>query len=569
MLISLAHLSVYLAIILLCVIPLGWYMAQVLDGKPCVINRVMEPIERGIARCCGVTLHNEMDWKEYLITMLYVNLFGMLFVYAIQRLQYYLPLNPEHFNGVAADLAFNTAASFVTNTNWQAYIGESTMSYLTQMLALTMQQFMSAATGIALMMAFIRGLTRHEAIGLGNFWQDMLRSILYILLPLSILFSVILVSQGVIQNFKPYVEAELIDPVVATTQHIPMGPVASMVAIKQLGSNGGGFFGVNAAHPFENPNLISNYLEMLAIILIPAALCYSFGILVNDRRQGFALLAVMILIFIPLAMLSMHAEQQGNPLLQNANITNVGNMEGKEVRFGPLYSGLWGSATTATANGSVNYMHDSAMPASGFVYLVFMQMGEIIFGGVGCGIYSMLLMVLIAVFIGGLMVGRTPEYLGKRIEPYEMKIVCLMVVFISSLVVLLCSAFSSVTSLGLASLKNSGAHGFSEILYAFTSMRNNNGSAFAGLNSNTNFYNVLGGIVMLIGRYWYIIGLMAVAGSLARKKIIPASSGTLATNDLTFILFLIGVIIIVGVISFLPALALGPVIEHLTIWGSL
>lgn len=565
MLMSCAYLFVYLAIILLFVIPLGWYMAQVLGGRSSVINKIMTPIESSIAKCCGISLNDDMDWKKYLTTMLWVNFIGMLSVYFIQRLQSYLPLNPENFNSVAPELAFNTAASFVSNTNWQAYAGEVTMSYFTQMSALTVQQFISAATGIALMMAFIRGLVRQQTVGLGNFWQDIIRSIMFILLPLCLLFSLLLVSQGVIQNLKPYVDVILLEPNTMSTQHIPMGPVASMVAIKLLGANGGGFFGVNAAHPFENPNQITNYIQLLSIILLPAALCYTFGTLVKDKRQGWTILIAMTLIFIPLALITMQAEQQGNPLLQNLDIVNNGNMEGKEVRIGPISSALWGAATTASSNGSVNSMHDSAMPISGFVYLIFMEMGEIIFGGAGSGLYSMLLMVIISVFVGGLMVGRTPEYLGKRIGTYEMKMISIAVLVLTSMV-LICTAFSCVTTDGLVSLKNPTAHGFSEILYAYTSMRNNNGSAFAGLAANTDFYNILGGILMLIGRYWLIIALLAVAGSFAGKKVVPASSGTLSTNDAMFIMLLISVILIIGVSSFLPALALGPIVEHLMIW---
>lgn len=558
--IAIFHLFIYLLIILLLVIPLGWYIAKVLDGKPLAI-------ERGIARCCGVDLNEQMDWKQYLLTMLCVNLFGMLVVYAVQRLQYYLPLNPQHFQGVEPGLAFNTAASFTTNTDWQAYTGESTMSYFTQSFALITQQFISVATGLALMAAFIRGLVRSETNKLGNYWQDMIRSILYIFLPISTLFALVLVSQGVIQNFSAYQSIVTLDnPQV--TQQIPMGPVASMVAIKQLGTNGGGFFAVNSAHPFENPNAITNYLEMLAIILIPAALCYTFGIMVNDRRQGWVLLIAMLIIFIPLALIPMHIEQLGNPLLNTLQIENIGNMEGKEQRIGTVYSALWAAATTATSNGSVNHMLDSAMPISGFVYMVLMDMGGVIFGGIGCGIYGTLLIVIITVFVAGLMVGRTPEYLGKKIEPYEMKLVSFMALILSLMVVFSTSIACSTIS-GISSVHNPGAHGFSEILYAFTSMRNNNGSAFAGLNANTDFYNILGGMVILIGRYWLIIGLLAVAGSLASKKRIPSGIGTLPTHDSTFLLFLIGVIIVVGTLSFLPALALGPLVEHLTLWATL
>lgn len=564
---ALAHIFLYIAILAVCVRPLGWYIAQVMQGYPCVLNVWLRPIERGIARCCGISLEEEMDWKQYLTTLLLVNLCGMLIVYLLQRIQYYLPFNPQNFSGVAPDLAFNTAASFVTNTNWQAYSGENTMSYATQMLALVVQQFLSAGTGIAVMVAFVRSLVRQETSNLGNFWQDIIRSVLYILLPMALLFAVLLVSQGVIQNFKSYVDVQLLEPTSVQTVKIPMGPVAAMVSIKQLGTNGGGFFNTNSAHPFENPNLITNYLEMLALVLIPAALTYTFGMMINDKRQGWALLAVMFFIFIPMALISINVEQLGNPLINELDVINLGNMEGKEVRFGPVYSALWGAATTSTANGSINYMHDSAMPISGFIYLLFMQIGEIIFGGAGCGMYGMLLTVIITVFIAGLMIGRTSEYLGKKIEPYEMKMVSLVVIVLP-LLVLICSAIACVSSTGLSSLNNPGAHGLSEIIYAFTSMRSNNGSAFAGLNANTLFYNVLGGIMMLIGRFWLIIGLLAVAGALVKKKIVPVTSGTLATHDLSFLIFLIGIIIIICTLSFLPVLAIGPLAEHFTLWSS-
>lgn len=573
--IGVIHVLVYVIITILLAMPLGWYIAKVLENKATILDGLFKPCERLLARCCGINLEEDMDWKQYLVAMLMANLWGFLIVYFIQRLQAYLPLNPQQFPGVAPDLAFNTAASFVTNSNWQAYGGETTMSYLSQMLALTSQQFISVGTGLGLMAAFIRGLIRREATGLGNFWQDLIRSILYILIPLALLWSLLLVSQGVIQNFKPYVQATLIEPInyeenniakTATTQIIPMGPVAAMIAIKELGTNGGGFFNVNSAHPFENPNLITNYLELIAITLIPIALCFTFGCMIKDMRQTWALLATMIFIFVPMTIISINAEVVGNPALKNLTVDSITNMEGKELRFGPIYSGLWGSATTATSNGSVNSMHDSAMPMSGLIYLFLMQMGEIIFGGVGCGMYGMLLVVIIAVFVAGLMVGRTPEYLGKKIEPYEMKMVSLVAV-VMSMTVLLASAFACVTDIGTSSLGNPGAHGLSEILYAFTSMRNNNGSAFAGLNANTMFYNVLGGVIMLIGRFWLIVGLLAVSGSLVRKKIVPITAGTLETHTTTFVGFLIGVILIICTLSFLPVLALGPLVEHFVLWG--
>lgn len=561
------HMLFYLGIITTLVIPLGWYIAQVFADEPAILKKTIISIESKFAKWCGISLQEEMDWKTYLSSMLWLNLIGMVLVYAVQRLQYFLPLNPENLPGVNPQLAFNTAASFVSNTNWQAYAGETTMSYFTQMFALTSQQFISAATGVAFLIVFIRGLVRQQTINLGNFWQDIMRAILFILLPLCVVFAIILVSQGVIQNLNSYIEANVLDPNITTIQYLPMGPVASMVAIKMFGANGGGFFGVNAAHPFENSNLISNYLQLITIVLIPAALCYTFGILVKDKRQGLALLITAIAIFVPLTLVSMHAEQQGNPLLETLNISNTGNMEGKEVRFGTLYSALWSAATTATANGSVNSMLDSAMPISGFIYLIYMQMGEIVFGGIGCGLYSMLLMVIISVFMGGLMVGRTPEYLGKHIEPFEIKMITFVVLVLTA-ILLIGSAYSCVTHFGLNSINNPGAHGFSEILYTFTSMRNNNGSAFAGINANTGFYNIIGGIVILVGRYWLMLGLLAVAGSMVQKKIVPTSLGTLPTHNVMFIVLLISVIFIVGISSFLPALALGPLVEHLMLWKS-
>lgn len=572
---ALFNVLIYLTIILIFVKPLGWYMARVFMGMPCGLDKIFLPVERGIARCCGISLEDEMDWKQYLTAMLWVNLIGFLFVYTLQRVQYYLPLNPQDLTGVSPETAFNTAASFITNTDWQAYSGETTMSYLTQMLGLTAQQFLCVASGLAIMAAFIRGLVRHETTKLGNYWQDMMRSILYILLPLATVLALLLVSQGVIQNFKPNQQAYLLDPVqyvengvqkTITTQEIPMGPVASMEAIKQLGTNGGGFFNANSAHPFENPNQITNYLEMIAIILIPAALCLTFGIMVNDRRQGWILLMAMLIIFIPLALISIHSEQVGNPLLYDLGMADNQNMEGKEVRIGVINSALWGSATTATSHGSVNSMHDSAMPMSGFVYLLLMQMGEIIFGGVGSGIYSMILTVIIAVFIAGLMVGRAPEYLGKKVEPFEVKMASL-VSLVMQVLVLVFTAIACVTSSGIDSALNPGAHGFTEILYAFTSMFNNNGSAFAGLNTNVWLYNVCGALLMLISRFWFMIALLAIAGSLAKKKILMSNSGTLPTHDYVFLFFLLGVIVIIGTLTFLPMLALGPVVEYLNIWG--
>lgn len=559
-------------------------MARVYEGQFCGLDYVIGPFENMLYRLCGIDDKKEMTWVSYLSAMLIFNFFGFLIVYLIQRLQFYFPLNPQFLPGVSPDLSFNTGVSFVTNTNWQSYGGETTMSYLTQMLALTVQNFVSAATGMALLVAVIRGIVRHETRQLGNFWVDTVRGILYILLPLSLIFAVILVSQGVIQNCKPYQKVNLLEPFnYVTTQNklqsvqqqiIPMGPVASQVAIKQLGTNGGGFFNTNSSHPFENPTPISNFFEILAILLIPIALCYTYGVMVKDTKQGWAILVAMLLIFVPLVFVCASSEQIGNPAFKqlgidqtpNSALYSAGNMEGKETRFGIINSALWATATTATSNGSVNSMHDSYTPLGGLVPLLLMHLGEVVFGGVGSGLYGMLLLVIITVFVAGLMVGRTPEYLGKKIEPYEMKMASIAVL-VMPLTVLLFTAIATVSNVGISSILNPGAHGFTEILYAFTSMGNNNGSAFAGLNANTHFYNLLGGIAILIGRYWVAIPTLAIAGSLARKKKIPGSSGTLPTHTPLFIILLVGVTIVLGALTFFPALALGPIVEQLMLWN--
>ncbi len=574
------QLLLYLLIILALVKPLGWYMAQVYQGAPCGVNQLFNPIERFIYWLCGIRADQEMSWKSYLVAALVFNLLGLLAVYAIQRLQFFLPFNPQQFSAVPHDLAFNTAVSFVTNTNWQAYAGENTLSYFTQMLALTVQNFLSAATGMSLLMALIRGITRHEAKHLGNFWVDTTRGTLYILLPLSLIFAILLTSQGVIQNIKPYQSVTLLQPVIAqqqptiTEQIIPMGPVASQIAIKQLGTNGGGFFNANSAHPFENPNPITNFLEMLALLLIPAALCYTFGLMVNDKRQGWAIFLAMFIMLVPLMSMTIIAEQVGNPAFTALHVDQTaqhndypgGNMEGKETRFGIVNSAIWASATTATSNGSVNAMHDSFTPIGGLMPLWLMHLGEVVFGGVGSGLYGMLMIVIITVFVAGLMVGRTPEYLGKKIEPYEMKMASIAVL-VMPLFVLIFTGIATVTNMGTSALGNPGAHGFTEILYAFTSMTNNNGSAFAGLNANTPFYNILGGFAMLVGRYWIAIPTLALAGSLVQKKVIASSLGTLPTHTPLFIVLIIGVTVIIGALSFFPALALGPIVEHLMLWN--
>ena len=589
----------YLAVLLALVKPLGTYMARVYGGERTFLHPVCEPLERIVYRAGGISPDHDMNWKQYAWALLLFNLFGFLAVYALQRFQSWLPLNPMGFGSVSPDSAFNTAASFATNTNWQGYGGETTMGYLTQMLGLAVQNFLSAATGMATLIAFIRGFARSTAKGIGNFWVDLVRSTLYILLPLSIALALALVSQGVVQSFKAYQPVRLLQAityekpkldaagrsikdatghpvtqtVVVKEQILPFGPAASQIAIKQIGTNGGGFFNTNSSHPFENPTPLSNLLEMLAILLIPAALCYTFGKMVGDLRQGWAVLAAMTLIFCFFLAMTVESEHSKNPALAKIVgadpvadlLSPAGNMEGKEVRFGPINSAIWATATTAASNGSVNSMHDSFMPLGGMVPMWLMQLGEVIYGGVGSGLYGMLVFAMIAVFIAGLMVGRTPEYLGKKIEAYEMKM-SVLIVLIPVLAVLLGTGVAVLLKQGTSSVLNPGPHGFSEILYAFSSVGNNNGSAFAGLNANTVFYNVSLGLAMLFSRYWLIIPTLAVAGSLVLKKKVPASSGTLETHTPLFILWLIGVVVIFGALSFLPALALGPIAEHLLLY---
>jgi K+-transporting ATPase ATPase A chain len=595
----------FVALLLATVKPLGWYMARVYQGQPCCLDRALGWLERLLYRLAGVDPAQEMTWRTYAVVVLLFNGIGLIALYVLLRLQALLPLNPQEFAGNNPDLAFNTAVSFATNTNWQSYGGETTLSYLSQMLGLGVQNFVSAATGMAVLTALIRGLARRTTEMIGNFWVDLVRSTLYILLPLSLVLAVVLVSQGVIQNFHAYEKVTLIEPTTAdepvkdvngkplldsegkpvtqkkpvTEQVLPMGPAASQIAIKQLGTNGGGFFNVNSAHPFENPTPLSNLLEMLAILIIPAALCWTFGEMVGDRRQGWAILTAMLVVFIPLAIGAMAAEQAGVPALsdlgadQQASDTQPGgNMEGKETRFGIVNSGLWATVTTAASNGSVNSSHDSFTPLGGLVPMFLMELAEVIFGGVGSGLYGMLMFVIVAVFVAGLMVGRTPEYLGKKIEAYEMKMASL-VILIPPLVVLIGTAVA-VLGPGLqyavpdtgetkSQLSNPGAHGFSEVLYAFSSAGNNNGSAFGGLTANEPFYNTALGLAMLVARYWLIIPTLAVAGSLARKKYTPPSLGTLPTHQSLFIVWLVATVLLVGALNFVPALALGPIVEHL------
>jgi K+-transporting ATPase ATPase A chain len=567
--------AVYLGVLLLAAWPLGLYMARVYEGR----SNWLGSLERFIYRLCGVNAKEEMTWKTYAVATMLFSGVGILAVYLLQRFQNLLPFNPMVLGPVSPDSSFNTAVSFGTNTNWQGYGGEYTMSYLTQMLALTTQNFVSAATGMAVLVALIRGFVRKKVDGLGNFWVDMVRSTLYILLPLSVVFSLFLVWQGMPQTFQPSVTVPLVQSIngsdgkPVTEQVLATGPVASQVAIKMLGTNGGGFFNANSAHPYENPTPFSNFLELEAILLIAASLCFTFGSMVGKPREGRALLAAMTLIFVPMLWLCVSSEQAGNPAFTKAGVDQSatafqpgGNMEGKEVRFGVAQSALWATATTAASNGSVNSMHDSFTPLGGLVPLVMMKFGEVVYGGVGSGLYGMLIFALIAVFMAGLMVGRTPEYLGKKIEAYEVKMASIAAL-IMGFFVLLGTAVAVVSAAGKAGIANPGPHGFSEILYAFTSAANNNGSAFAGLSANTPFYNGLLGITMFFTRFWVIIPVLAIAGSLAQKKVVPAGPGTLPTDTTLFVVFLASVVVIVGALCFFPALSLGPIVEHLTMVG--
>ena len=586
---SLLQILLFLAVLLLLVRPVGGYMARVYSGERTWLSPVLAPVERLFYRAAGTRADQEMGWKTYAGAMLLFNLLGLLIVYALQRLQPLLPLNPQGLGAITPDSAWNTAVSFASNTNWQGYGGEVTLSYFSQMAGLAVQNFVSAATGMAVLAALIRGLVRHAGTTIGNFWVDLTRSTLYILLPLSVLVALVIVSQGVVQSFGAYQAVSVLQPTTdadgnaVIQQTLPLGPAASQIAIKQLGTNGGGFFNTNSAHPFENATPLSNFVQMLSILLIPAALCYTFGRLVKDVRQGWSLLAAMTLVFVVLLGVVVWAEQAGNPALMALGVDQTasalqsgGNMEGKEVQFGIANSALWAAATTAASNGSVNSMHDSYTPLGGLVPMWLMQLGEIIYGGVGSGLYGMLAFVIVAVFVAGLMVGRTPEYLGKKIEAYEMKMASL-IILLPVLVVLGGTALAVVTTAGQGALYNAdlafttiynpGTHGFSEALYAFSSVGNNNGSAFAGLGANNPFYNIALGFAMLIARYWLAVPTLAIAGSLVRKKMVPAGAGTLPTHTPLFIGWLIAVIVVVGALSFLPALALGPIVEQLQMGG--
>ena len=567
----------FMGVLTALALPLGAFMARVYRGEAKLAQRVLGPVERLLYRAAGVREDEDMTWKRYAACVIVFNLIGVLVVYGILRLQAALPLNPAQMPAATPEVSFNTAASFASNTNWQAYGGESTLSYFSQMAALTVQNFVSAATGMAVVVALIRGIVRRSTTGIGSFWVDLVKSTLYILVPLSIVLALVLVSQGTVQTFSEYRSVTLLDPTVdadgnaVTTQLVALGPAASQIAIKQLGTNGGGFFNVNSAHPLENPTPLTNFLEMVAILLIPAALCFTFGSMVRDKRKGWTIYAAMSLIFVPLLVACVAAEQSGNPVLSSLGVDQLmsatqggGNMEGKEVRFGSVDSGIWATATTAASNGSVNSMHDSFTPLGGAVPLWLIQLGEIVYGGVGSGLYGMLMYAIVAVFISGLMVGRTPEYLGKKIEAYEMKMSSL-VILLPAMTVLIGTAIALSIPQGTDPRGNPGIHGYSEILYAFSSGANNNGSAFGGLTVNGTFYATAIGICMLVGRYWVIVPVLAIAGSLAKKKLTPKTAGTLPTHTPLFVGLLVGTVVLIGALTFIPALALGPIVEHLSI----
>ena len=572
----------FFALVLLCAKPMGLYMARVFEREHTLADRVFRPFERLIYRLTGIDETHEMRWTEYAVVMLLFSLVTMLVTYVIERLQHALPLNPQHLAGVAPDLALNTAASFTTNTNWQSYVPETTMSYLTQMLTLAYHNFFSAAVGMALAIALIRGISRRESKTLGNFWVDTTRASLWVLLPGCLIYALLLVSQGVVQNFRPYDQAKLVQPQTVTTtstdgktttqmvvtQSIAQGPVASQEAIKMLGTTGGGFFNTNSAHPFENPTPLSNLLEMFSIFLIPGALTVTLGRMTKAPKHGWAVFAAMAVLFFAGVLVAYYAEAQPNPLLHavNQHVTTTqpgGNMEGKEVRFGIANSALFATVTTDASCGAVNGMHDSFMPLGGLVPLVNIMLGEVIFGGVGSGLYGMLIFVILAVFIAGLMVGRTPEYLGKKIESFDVKMAMLFVLVFPLSILGFTAVSLMMPNIGLASLANLGPHGLTEILYAYTSATGNNGSAFAGLSANTHWYNLSLATAMLVGRFMMIVPMLAVAGSLAKKKLVPPSPGTFPVHTPLFTVLLVGVVLIVGALTFFPSVSLGPVLEHL------
>jgi K+-transporting ATPase ATPase A chain len=590
-------LPLFLGVLAALAYPLAIYLARMADGSP--VRGIFGRLERAIYHVAGIDPSHEMTWTTYAIALLLFNALGVVVVYGVQRVQLWLPLNPQQLANLTADSAFDTAVSFVTNTNWQAYAGESTMSYLTQMLALAVQNFLSAATGMAVAFALIRGFARHSAQGIGNFWVDATRSTLFVLLPLSTLLAVFFMAQGVIQNFDAYRDVTTLEPLTYSnpkvdvdgtplkdstgnpvtetlttrTQSLAMGPVASQEAIKMLGTNGGGFFNANSAHPYENPTPLTNFVQMISMLLIPAALCFVFGRMVGDLRQGWAVLGAMSVIFVVMAVIAIWAEQQGNPAFAPLGVDQShtalqagGNMEGKESRFGIVSSALFATITTAASCGAVNAAHDSFTPLGGLVPMWLIELGEVVFGGVGSGLYGMLIFAIMAVFIAGLMIGRTPEYIGKKIESFEMKMTAI-VILVTPCLVLVGASIAVMTAPGRLGIFNPGAHGFSEILYALSSTANNNGSAFAGLSANTPFYNSLLAVVMWFGRFAFIVPVLAIAGSLARKKRIEATAGTLPTHGPLFVALLVGTVVLVGALTYVPALALGPVIEHLQLYA--
>ncbi|KAK45236.1 ATPase [Caballeronia jiangsuensis] len=580
--------AIFIVVLIALAIPLGRYISNVLDGSSVVVRRIGRPVENVLYRIAGVDPDAEMSWKHYALAVMLFNVLGALVLYAILRLQGMLPANPQGFAAMSPDAAFNTAVSFVTNTNWQDYGGESTLGYLAQMLGLTVQNFLSAATGIAVVIALIRGFKRHSAQTIGNFWVDLTRTTLYILAPLAVVFALVFVSQGAIQNFRAYQDVSTLQvtsyqtqstdaqgksvtqTLKADKQTLPMGPVASQEAIKMLGTNGGGFFNANSAHPYENPTPFSNFMQMLAMLIIPAALCVVFGRTVGDKRQGYAVLAAMTIAFAAACWFEILAEQAGNPVYASLHVDTQasalqagGNMEGKETRLGIAQSGIFTVATTSASCGAVSNMHDSLTPLGGLVPMLLIQLGEVIFGGVGSGLYGMLAFALLAVFVAGLMIGRTPEYVGKKIESFEMKMVSI-VILLTPLLVLVGTSIAVLSAAGTAGIANPGAHGFSEILYAFSSAANNNGSAFGGLSVNTPFYNSMLGIAMWFGRFGSLIPILAIAGSLAAKKRLAVTAGTLPTHGPLFVVLLLGTLLLVGALTYVPALALGPIVEHIT-----
>ncbi|MGE3269779.1 MAG: potassium-transporting ATPase subunit KdpA [Chloroflexota bacterium] len=562
---GLLEIIAFFLLVLACTRPLGAYMAHVYQGERTWLDPILAPVERAIYRACGIDWHQEQGWRAYAVAMLLFNLFGMLLLYVMLRLQDTLPLNPQRLAGLSDDLAFHTAASFTTNTNWQNYGGETTMSYLSQMAGLTVQNFVSAATGMAIAIALTRGIARRTASTIGNFWVDLVRSILWILLPISFVVGLLLVALGTPQTLGAYVEARTLE---GTTQQIALGPVASQESIKELGTNGGGFFNVNSAHPYENPSPLTDVITCLSILVIPAGLFYTFGRMVGDTRQGWTLWAAAAVILVGGLALALPIEQRGNPLFAPFGVDQAasalqsgGNFEGKEVRFGIALSVLWAVVTTATSCGAVNAFHDSFMPLAGLVPMLNMQLGEIVFGGVGAGLYGMLMFAILAIFLAGLMVGRTPEYIGKKVEGYEVKMAMLATLVLAASI-LGFTALASATDVGTATLNNPGAHGFSEILYAYSSQTGNNGSAFAGLGGNNLFYNTTGAFAMLIGRYLMIVPLLAIAGSLARKRRVPPGLGTFPTTGGVWVGLLVGLILIVGALTYFPALSLGAIVEH-------